>query len=664
MFFYSRRLKFIFGSALSFLGLFVFFRLFFVTLFFGEMDGTWAELIHALWVGVRFDLRLAVFILVPVGLLFMIPFFNPLRMAISKQLVNIYLRTVAVLVTFFYAFDIAHYGYLNHRIDVSAFKLLENPMIALQMVWETYPIVWSIIGLSIIIWATWHAIEKAFEYLEGSQRLVRFRDKFFAFTMGGLILLFSMWGTFRQYKLLWSDAHFSEDPFIVSAALNPVLYFNETRTFALEDFDEKITRSYYEGMANDLGVDEPNINNLDFNRWKSALNSDTKKPNIVIVFLESVGLNRMGRVGNPLNPAPNLDRLSHEGIFFDRFYIPMVGTARSVFGMVTGIHDVASVETASSNPRIVDQYSLINALDGYEKHYLLGGSASWRNIRGLLQNNIPDMQIKDQDDFDFPRLDVWGISDQDLFTAAHETFQSIDSDQPFFAVIQTATNHRPYSLPKGVDKFEVKEIDATVLANAGFDSQEQYNAMRFLDHAVGEYIANAKKADYFKNTIFLFFGDHGTSDPRALHMLPSDYDLKLRSYQVPLIIYGPDRIPKGLVRSDITQLVDLMPTVCGIAGAPYENRTMGRDLLNDEIPNDATAFIVNKKMANQHIAVVGQDYYLSMQKDGTDIRLHDLRSKEPLLDIQSNYPEITSDYSRRLKGTYETAKYMLYHNKK
>jgi phosphoglycerol transferase MdoB-like AlkP superfamily enzyme len=638
--------------------------MFFVALFFGEMDGTGAELIRALWVGVRFDLRLAVFILVPVGLLFMIPFINPLRMAISKQLVNIYLRTVAVLITFFYAFDIAHYGYLNHRIDVSAFKLLENPMIALQMVWETYPIVWSIFGLSIIIWATWHAIEKAFEYLEGSQRLVRFRDKFFAFTMGGLILLFSMWGTFRQYKLLWSDAHFSEDPFIVSVALNPVLYFNETRMFVLEDFNEKITRSYYEGMANDLGVDEPNVNNLDFKRWKSAPNSDTKKPNIVIVFLESVGLNRMGRVGNPLNPAPNLDRFSHEGIFFDRFYIPMVGTARSVFGMVTGIHDVASVETASSNPRIVDQYSLINALDGYEKHYLLGGSASWRNIRGLLQNNIPDMQIKDQDDLDFPRLDVWGISDQDLFTAAHETFQSIDSDQPFFAVIQTATNHRPYSIPEGVDGFEVKEIDATVLANAGFDSQEQYNAMRFLDHAVGEYMANAKKADYFKNTIFLFFGDHGTSDPRAIHMPAADFDLKLRSYQVPLIIYGPDRIPKGLVRSDITQLVDLMPTVCGIAGASYENRTMGRDLLNDEIPDDAVAFIVNKKMANQHIAVVGQDYYLSMQKDGTDIRLHDLRSKEPLLDVKSNYPEITNDYSRRLRGTYETAKYMLYHNKK
>ena len=231
MFYRSRRLKFIFGSILSFLALFVFFRVFFVVFFFGELDGPATELIRALWVGVRFDLRLAVFIVAPVGLFFMIPFINPLRTAISRGLVNIYLRTVAVLITFFYAFDMAHYGYLNHRIDVSAFKLLENPMIALQMVWESYPVIWSIIGLSILIWATWRAIEKAFQYLKNRQRLVRFRNKFFGFTMGGLILLFSIWGTFRQYKLLWSDAYFSEDPFIVAVGLNPILYFNETRSF-------------------------------------------------------------------------------------------------------------------------------------------------------------------------------------------------------------------------------------------------------------------------------------------------------------------------------------------------------------------------------------------------------------------------------------------------
>ena len=665
MFYHSRRLKFIFGSVLSFLGLFVFFRLFFVVLFFGEMDGTGAELIRALWVGVRFDLRLAVLILVPVGLFFMIPFINPLRMRISKQLVNIYLRTVAVLVTFFFAFDIAHYGYLNHRIDVSAFKLLENPLIALQMVWESYPVIWSIIGLSILIWATWRAIEKAFQYLKDRQRLVRFRDKFFGFTMGGLILLFSMWGTFRQYKLLWSDVYFSEDSFIVAAGLNPILYFNETRSFVLEDFNEGKTREYYDLMIQELGVKQPDSKRLSYARTVDE-REIKNQPNIVIIFLESVGYNRMARSGNPLNATPNLDQLSTEGIFFDRFYIPMVGTARSVFGMVTGIHDVVRVETASSNPRIVDQYSLINALTGYEKYYIMGGSASWRNIRGLLQNNIPDMQIKDQDDLDFPRLDVWGISDNDLFKFAHETFQNIDQSQPFFAIVQTATNHRPYSIPKNIKGFDLKDVDKTVLSNAGFDSKEQYNAMRMLDHAVGEYISSAKTASYFNNTIFLFFGDHGTSDPRALHMPKSDYDLKLRSYQVPFFIYGPELIKGGIVRNDVSQLVDLLPTVNGLAGKPYENRTMGRDLLNGEIPIDPLALIINKKMAKPHIAVIGQNYYLSManRRGGSRVKLHELWSDKPLVNVKDKYPEITDRYLGRLKGIYETTKYMLYHNQK
>ena len=658
-------MKFIFGSILSFLTLFVFFRLFFVVFFFGELDGPATELIRALWVGVRFDLRLAVFIIVPVGLFFMIPFINPLRTAISRRLVNIYLRTVAVLVTFFYAFDMAHYGYLNHRIDVSAFKLLENPMIALQMVWESYPVVWSIIGLSILIWTTWRAIEKAFQYLEDRQRLVRFRDKFFAFTMGGVILLFSIWGTFRQYRLLWSDAYFSEDPFIVAAGLNPILYFNETRSFVLEDFNEWKTREYYDLMIQELGVKKPDSKRLSYARTVEG-REIKNQPNIVIIFLESVGYNRMARSGNPLNGTPNLDQLSTEGIFFDRFYIPMVGTARSVFGMVTGIHDVVRVETASSNPRIVDQYSLINALTGYEKYYIMGGSASWRNIRGLLQNNIPDMQIMDQDDLDFPRLDVWGISDNDLFKVAHETFQKIDQSQPFFAIVQTATNHRPYSIPKNIEGFDLKDVDKTVLSNAGFHSKEQYNAMRMLDHAVGAYISSAKTASYFNNTIFLFFGDHGTSDPRALHMPKSDYDLKLRSYQVPFLIYGPELIKGGIVRNDVSQLVDLLPTVNGLAGKPYENRTMGRDLLNGEIPIDPLALIINKKMAKPHIAVIGQNYYLSLSNrgGGSRVKLHELWSDKPLVNMKDKYPKITDRYLDRLNGIYETTKYMLYHNQK
>mgnify|MGYP007051342214 CR=1 len=77
-----------------------------------------------------------------------------------------------------------------------------------------------------------------------------------------------------------------------------------------------------------------------------------------------------------------------------------------------------------------------------------GGSASWASIRNLVTYNLPGLTLLEMGDFDRPRLDVWGISDLDLFREAHELYRSRPLEQPFLAVIQTATNHKPYSIPE------------------------------------------------------------------------------------------------------------------------------------------------------------------------------------------------------------------------
>ena len=639
------------------------FRLTFILLFITNKTGNYNDLFYALWIGLRFDMRLACFILIPIVIAFLIPIYNPLNQSFFRLLSKIYLKMSILIIILLYGFDLGNYSYLDQRIDISSLKLLENPLIAFGMAWESYPMVIILFILFIVVYFVWSNIDKTFTILTNRPKVFNFSQSIIGFTISGFIFIFAIWGTFRQYRLLWSDAHFSNDPFIVATAINPILYLNETRSFALEEFNEEKTRLNYDLMVKELNINIPNSKDLSFTRSISKRHIKDQ-PNIVVIFLESVGYNRMSKSGNPLNPTPNLDELSKNSIFFDRFYIPMVGTARSVFGLITGIHDVASVETASSNPRIVDQYSSINALDNYEKYYIMGGSASWRNVRSLLKNNIPDINIIEQDQIDYPRLDVWGISDNNLFKVAQETFENSNSSNPFFAIIQTATNHRPYSLPDDVDGFNIINVDKSILSGAGFDSQKQYNAMRMLDHTVGEFITFAKSSSYFDNTVFLFFGDHGTSDPRALHMPKSDFDLKLRSYQVPFFIYSPKIIKGGSIRSDVSQLVDILPTINGLAGNDYENRTMGRDLLNDNIPIDPLALIINKKMANQHIAVIGRNHYLSMSNDGTQIQLHELWSDEPLVDVKDIYPEITNRYSARLEGIYETAKYMLYHNQK
>ena len=663
MFYYSRRLSFLFSNIWRLFTLFAMFRLTFILLFITNKTGNYNDLFYALWIGLRFDMRLACFILIPIVIAFLIPIYNPLNQSFFRLLAKIYLKMSILIIILLYGFDLGNYSYLDQRIDISSLKLLENPLIAFGMAWESYPMVIILFILVIVVYFVWRNIDKTFTILTNRPKVFNFSQSIIGFPISGIIFIFAIWGTFRQYRLLWSDAHFSNDPFIVASAINPILYLNETRSFALEEFNEEKTRLNYDLMVKELNINIPNSKNLSFTRSISKRHIKDQ-PNIVVIFLESVGYNRMSRSGNPLNPTPNLDELSKNSIFFDRFYIPMVGTARSVFGLITGIHDVASVETASSNPRIVDQYSSINALDNYEKYYIMGGSASWRNVRSLLKNNIPDINIIEQDQIDYPRLDVWGISDNNLFKVAQETFENSNSSNPFFAIIQTATNHRPYSLPDDVDGFNIINVDKSILSGAGFDSQKQYNAMRMLDHTVGEFITFAKSSSYFDNTVFLFFGDHGTSDPRALHMPKSDFDLKLRSYQVPFFIYSPKIIKGGSIRSDVSQLVDILPTINGLAGNDYENRTMGRDLLNDNIPIDPLALIINKKMANQHIAVIGRNHYLSMSNDGAQIQLHELWSDEPLVDVKDIYPEITNRYSARLEGIYETAKYMLYHNQK
>jgi phosphoglycerol transferase MdoB-like AlkP superfamily enzyme len=265
-----------------------------------------------------------------------------------------------------------------------------------------------------------------------------------------------LWGTFAQYALFWSDAFFSRDPFVSALALNPVLYFYDTSNFSEADFDIEKVREYYPTISNWLGVAEPDQDNMNFTREIIPDKKIEPPPNIVIIFMESVGLNRMRLMGNPFDTTPTLDQLAKNGLFFPNFYVPWVSTSRSVFTMVTGIPDVARTKTSSRNPLIRDQYSIISEFVDHDKYYMIGGSASWANIRSLITYNLKDMDLIELEDFDRPRVDVWGISDLDLLREAHDLFSKRDSEKPFFAVVQTAANHRPYSIPEDNASFIIQ----------------------------------------------------------------------------------------------------------------------------------------------------------------------------------------------------------------
>jgi len=234
-----------------------------------------------------------------------------------------------------------------------------------------------------------------------------------------------------------------------------------------------------------------------------------KQPNIVVVLCESFSAYKSSMWGNPLNTTPYFNDLCKQGIFFDRCFTPSYGTARGVWAVVTGIPDVEYPNTASRNPAAVDQHTIINDYNGYDKFYFLGGSLSWANVRGLLTNNITGLRLYEEDSHKAKTIDVWGISDKSLFLEANDVFKT--QSHPFFAVIQTADNHRPYTIPDE-DKavFRLKKYSTDSLKRFGFESNAELNAFRYTDFSFETFIEAAKKEKYFNNTIFVFVGDNGT----------------------------------------------------------------------------------------------------------------------------------------------------------
>ncbi|WP_341539007.1 sulfatase-like hydrolase/transferase, partial [Pseudomonas viridiflava] len=92
------------------------------------------------------------------------------------------------------------------------------------------------------------------------------------------------------------------------------------------------------------------------------------------------------------------------------------------------------------------QHTLINAFEGYQKFYLIGGNAGWANINALIRQSIGGVQLFEERHWRSPRVDVWSISDLDLFKEGDALLRAVPKAQPFFAYLQTSGNHRPFTI--------------------------------------------------------------------------------------------------------------------------------------------------------------------------------------------------------------------------
>ncbi|MBC7535907.1 MAG: sulfatase-like hydrolase/transferase [Ferruginibacter sp.] len=642
---------------LFFIYLFIFtaFRIATVICFKPKATGI-LELLPSFWLGLKYDLRWIAFILFPIALFSLYPKFSPFYSERLKKFWTIYLGIITLLVLFFYGADFGQFAYINARLNADALIFAEDPKESLEMVWQSYPVVWILFGLfGSVLMVTW-MFRRTHVGIEGKNINVhKFTYQRRWHIAALLILGWFMYGFFTASPLNFFRAFSLNDEFKSNLALNPLQNFFTTLRFRDPDYNTK-AKEYYPLMSAFLNIKNAGATKDNYTRLiQPGSRALECQPNIVLVICESFSMYKSSMSGNPLNSTPYFNELTKQGIFFDRCFSPTFGTARGVFAILSGIPDVQLSKFATRNEASVSQRMIINDFEGYEKFYFLGGRTQFNNFGGLVKN-IKDVHIYEEGSYKSQKVNVWGISDKDLFLEANDVIK--EQGKPFFAIIQTADNHRPFNIPEADSDFVNKSIPDEELLKYGFESLKEYNAFAYTDYCFKKFIETAKKESYFNNTIFVFVGDHGV-EGNAEAIYPKAWtEQRLNDEHIPLLFYAPSLLSPSK-RSEPVSQIDVLPTIAGMMLQPYTNSTLGRDLL-DSAKNYNAAFIIYH--APGWIGVVSDDYFYRK-----NIRI----AKEELVPMKENLPPLTfhqqdsakKHLSQLTSALYETARWMLLNNK-
>ncbi|MDR1646767.1 MAG: LTA synthase family protein [Zoogloeaceae bacterium] len=671
------RLRYLLGGTAMFFVLFASLRAGF---YFGLSevslrDGDTANILETLGVGLRFDLRLALLSMLPPALLLSLPRKNAQKTPWLRRCLRAWLLCALFAIGLIYIVDFGYYAWLGLRLNASALRFLGDAWISAQLLWEHYPVVPIVAALL----AGTAALSFLFVRMETATLdrppLARPRWQVALLTalcvIGGLLGFLGRASNINPANpvpLRWNDAFLSGNTRIGALGLNPVLFLWDTWRTSPDRYDLAYVRSHAKEIAAYLDAPLPTPATDEelpvFSREipvQAHRLPVQKPPNVIFIMLESLGGSATGMHGNPLDPTPNLDALARQSWFLRNFYVPVSGTAKTVWASITGIPDVTRSESATRNPLLLPQHTILNAFKDYDKLYAIGGSAGWANMSALIKSSIAGMILHEEGEWKSPNIDVWGISDLALFREVDALLRNRSKERPFFAIIQTADNHPPFTIPPDNDGFALKTLPDETLRQASFRSNAQYNAVRLLDHNLGRFIEMAKQSGYYDNTIFVFYGDHN-GRIAEIPFKPRAYtELNLESLHVPGLIHAPALISPR-VTEEAVSLIDLLPTMAGLLGLPYRNATLGRDIQIPAPEGERAVPLVLREGAFPLIGVVTKTHLLHMNADGTEAGLFAVDADETENLAEQNPAEF-SRLSALARELHESARLMLYSNK-
>jgi phosphoglycerol transferase MdoB-like AlkP superfamily enzyme len=561
---------------------------------------------RTLAVGEVFDLTATLWLVAPLMLYLTLVTDRWLHRRWHQRLVWTLTVISVAFAVFVAAAEVVFFDEFTGRFNFVAVDYLIYPTEVVTNIWESYPLVWSLIGIALAAIAVVYAVRRRIAAaLHSSSRL---RQRVGGFVAYAALLAVCTFGVSPAW------AHVSDDRTLNEIATNGYYSFwgafmgqgaRYDGLYATRDSRANVSRLH--SLLRERGTRD--LDSASVLRHVGAEGTE-RRLNVVVVLEESLGSQFVGVVQPPGTPTftPRYDSLAAEGTLLTNAYSTGNRTIRALEATSTSLPPLPGISVVR-RPESVNLFTLASLLRdrGYGTEFIYGGRAMFDGMGAFMRNNGMQRIIEQSDFPDTSFTTAWGVSDEAIFDRALVEMDSLHrTGKPFYALVLSVSNHKPYVYPTG-----------RIVANPA--ERKRTNAVQYADYALGRFARMARTHTFFDSTLFVLMGDHGARVYGAA-------EIPLPSYQVPILFYGPKIIAAAARVPTLASAMDLPPTILGVLGMSYDSKFFGRDVLHIE-PTDGRAVMTH----NNDIALMRADR----------LAVLGLKGKTTLYDVDGEHGTIT-----------------------
>lgn len=553
-------LRFFFRYLVFWLFYFVIIRAVFITYhgkpFAEEDSGTiLATFVH----GFRMDLSMAAYFCLFPFLLISLAVFG-IQVQKLLTVIRYYTYFLLGILSFLTVVDMELFSFWGYRLDGTPLKYLNTPgeMLASSLSSPWYILIPVMVLLFMVSIYMYRKLLHTLPYetlQSGKMPAVSFGVLSFVIAL----LVVPIRGGFQQIPMNESTVYFSSSNLVNQATVNFPWSF--VHSLLEKSYSDENPYEYGDDVTAAKLVKELYTNGAD----TASYLSDTSKTNVLIILWESFTAK-----ADVDSVTPEFNKLKKEGLFFSNLYGTGDRSDKGIVGVLSG-YPALPVPSIILNPnKSLKLPSLTGNFvsRGYNSAFYYGGELAFANMNTYLtQHNFKRMvSIQNFDKKDMNSK--WGAHDEVVFRRLRTELDTMKP--PFFSMIFTLSSHEPFEIPTE-PKFKGMEKETMFL-----------NSLHYTDQCLGNFIREAEKTSWWKNTLVIVIADHG-------HVLPGSYyaSHKRSEFKIPMLWLGGALTKKNLVIDKIASQTDLAATLNAAFGRKDSSFTFSRNILSPNYQQSA-----------------------------------------------------------------------------